>query len=64
MEQVNRKRIQEINKDIERAKTLDRKKLLEEKAKNKAIEYHLYWHTTVHYLMLREQYLITGICFI
>ena len=31
---------QEINEGIERTKTLDRKKLLEEKQKNKVIEYH------------------------
>ena len=33
---------QELNEVIERTKTLDRKNLLEEKAKNKVIEYHLY----------------------
>ena len=44
---------QEINKGIKRSKTLDRKKLLEEKIKKniKVIEYYLYWHATVHYLM-------------
>ena len=43
---------QEINEIIERTKALDRKKDFQrENKKKKVIEYQLYWHSTVHYLM-------------